>query len=105
PEFERGARTRGKVVQKRIEHREVLLRARWQLKEQRAEVVAERAGHSTEGGDERSAVPQPAVVRDPTGRLERQLVGRGRLRCPSADKLLGRHPVEGVIDLDGRKPG
>src|SRR5204863_2107049 len=36
-------------------------------------------------------------------RLERQLVRRRNLRGPSGDQLVGRHPIERVIDLHRRK--
>ena len=62
--------------------------------------LAERASHLAERGDRGSRVLQTAVMRDPPRRLERQPVRRRGLRRPSAHDLLGRHSIEGVVDLD-----
>jgi hypothetical protein len=102
-ELEGGGRLRRQLVEKRVEERHVLLRIRRQLEQQRPQLVAERAGHAAKRLDELAAVLQPAVVGDPPRCLQRELVGRRRLRRPPADELLVRHAVEGVVDLNRRK--
>ena len=104
-EFECRADLRRQLGDECVEHREILLEVRRQLEQQRAKLVAQAAGHLTEPADERGDVLQPAVMRDPPRRLQRQFVRRWRLRRPPGDQLLVRHPVERVVDLDRGKAG
>src|SRR5918996_703048 len=101
-EFERRADLRGKLGEKRVKRRKIFLEVRRKLEQQRTELVAQRACDLTEAVEERCDVPEPAVVRDPSRGFQGQPVRRGRLRGPPADQLFVRHPVERVIDLDGR---
>ena len=103
PEFERGTDARRQPRHERVEQGEILPKKWRQLKQQRAELVAERPGDFAEPRDRVARILQPAVMGDPPRRLERDLIRRRRLRGPAGDEFLGRHPVERVVDLDRRK--
>ena len=83
--------------------RDVLLQVRRELKQQRAELRAERRRRLEELAHAIAAVAQPRVVRDPLGRLQRQPELFRRRPVPAVENLLVRRAVERVVDLDGRR--
>src|SRR5687768_18065251 len=103
PEFERCWCLRRKRVEERVEPRKIFFQRRRQLKQQRAKLISESAGHAAELRGQVLTIRELRVVRDASRRFQRELERRWHLLRPSCQQLLRRHAVEGVIDFDGRK--
>src|SRR6476660_9377141 len=104
PEFERRTHLRRQLLQERVEQRQVLLGVRWQLEEERAQLILECASNGTEPSDQIAAVSETAVVRNAPGSFQREFERPRSLRRPATHELLVRHPIERVVDLDGWEP-
>ena len=103
--LERRAVVGGKDAEKGSEARQVLLEIRRQLEQDRTALGAERREVAIEiaerfGGRLRL---DPGDVRDPARRLDREAKVRGRRGLPALQHLRPGHPVERVVDLDGRQ--
>ena len=103
PELERRARMLGQQVDELAKDVGVLLEVRRKLKEQDGQFGAERFRGPAEGLQRVFAALKLGVVRDASRRLEREGEAVRRSCCPSGEQLLGRHPVEGVIDFNRGK--
>ena len=98
------AHTRGgKLSRNASKSGKSFLQIRRQLKQQRAELGAERGRRFEELSHRIGTVAQPCVVCDPLRRLQRQLVAIGRGLIPTVENLLVRRAIERVVDLDSRK--
>src|SRR5207253_8303404 len=80
-----------------------LLEVRGKLKEQGAELVAERTRGVAEVAQRLVDAAQPREVSDPLRRLEDVREARRGCRGPTRDRLLVRHPVERRVDLHRRE--
>src|SRR5437867_7721619 len=103
PELESSTELWRQLGEKAVEDRQIFFQVRRQLEEHGAELVPERSGNRAERPDQIAGVLQTIVVRNTSGRLQRELIRGRRLVGPSTRQLLVGHPVEGVVDLDRRK--
>src|SRR6185312_8123414 len=101
--LERGTRAGRQRLEKSIEHDEVLLKIRRQLKQDRPELRAARRGHLEEIRRRVHAIAQAGEMRDALRRLQGEPEAFGRRAAPALHRLLIRHAVEGVVDLDARE--
>ena len=103
-ELEGRTRRAGHLREERVEGGDVFLERGRQLEQQGAEFRAQLAGQTAEGVQFRPALAQLLDVRDSPRRFEREEERVGRRRGPAGQHLRGRHPVEGVVDLDRPEP-
>src|ERR1041384_5113673 len=75
-----------------------------QLEQQRAKLRSQRCRGLEELTNRISAVAQPSIVRNAPGRFQRQPESLRRRLVPAVENLLVGRTVEGVVDLDSRKP-
>src|SRR5262245_11699726 len=99
-ELERRAPGTGQESKKVGQPRQVLLEVRRKLEEGRAELLAELLGGTQEVAQLAGGVLEALSVRDRLRGLEREAKSLGNLGRPLQQEPLGRHPVEGVVDLD-----
>src|SRR5581483_11636699 len=83
---------------------DVLLERGSQLKQDRPELAAERAGAFEEESQRVVYILETSDMRDPLRRLEDEGEAGWRGRVPPRDDLRGRHPVECVVDLHRGEP-
>src|SRR5439155_12818940 len=98
---EGGPPPRREELQEAAQAREVLVEIGRKLEEQRPELAAHRLGRAQEIVELLGYVGQSLLVRDALGGLQDEDESIRGLRRPAGQQVAVRHPVEGVVDLDG----
>ncbi len=102
-EFESRALTGGQQREKVLQPGQVLLEKRGQLEEDHPELLAQCPGAPKELRDIDFSFLQSLHVGDAARCLEREAEVCRHFARPAREHRLGRHAVEGVVDLDGRQ--
>src|SRR6266849_1819839 len=105
PELESGAAILRQLAQKISQPAKVLLEEGRHLEQDGPKLRTQLPSRLQEEGDRVAGIVQLAPMGDALGRFEREDECLRNLLGPLGDHRWGRHPVEGVVDLDGVEPG